>query len=298
MPWQKACGAGCRRGRCRGSSFRTNSPSRRWRRASTASSRLSQATNSTVSMVSAKSSSISARVSGAARKMRASRFAPSRSATARKSSAASGSIFRKKAPRPLLSRYCPSLPDGAGRCGRDRPAPAPARYPHASGAGRDAKLALPLPRLRRDLPDRPELLVAGPQRFDAAADVGIPLLARLAGQDIALSQQGRKLAGERAAAKVAGAQDHMGKARMHAERGHVAAMRRDLAVAVQRAQPAQQVAGLRIGGAGGGSSQRRSAGSLTPHCASSSASGARSAASISGAVWSGSARCCPCGQSR
>ena len=26
---------------------------------------------------------------------------------------------------------------------------------HASGAGRDAKLALPLPRLRRDLPDRP-----------------------------------------------------------------------------------------------------------------------------------------------
>ena len=60
--------------------------------------------------------------------------------------------------------------------------------------------------------------------------------------------------------------------------------------------------------AGGGSSQRSSAGSLTPHCASSSASGARSAARISGAVCerqrpragpaatAGSRRPAPCGR--
>ena len=72
----------------------------------------------------------------------------------------------RTAPRPLLSRYCPSLPGAAGRCGRDRPAPAPARYP------RRLRVPAAMPSWRchcracaATCRDRPERLVAGPQRL-------------------------------------------------------------------------------------------------------------------------------------
>jgi hypothetical protein len=81
------------------------------------------------------------------------------------------------------------------------------------------------------------------QRLDAQADVRV---ARRAGaaQQVALREHRRELAGERAEAEARALDHHVGEPRVRAEAGHAPAVRREVAVGGERAELAQQLAGL------------------------------------------------------
>lgn len=82
------------------------------------------------------------------------------------------------------------------------------------------------------------------QRLHAQREVAVRSGGTL--EEVPLLQQRRQPAGERRGAKLCRAQQHMRGTRVRAKRGHAAAVRRDGAAGIQRAELAQQRSALRV----------------------------------------------------
>ena len=146
-------------------------------------------------------------------------------------------------------------------------------------------------RLANALAQRPRQLAAYPLRL-AAAQFGQPAgEIGIAAIGVARAQECRHRERRRRHAVRSGGQQHVGEPRMQRQLGHRPPVRRDRALGVEGPQLAAAVrARCANGPAGGWVGKRSAAGSRTPQAASSSASGARSASSISAGRWAGRPR--------
>ena len=307
MPSSMAARASSRGTSGRALSSSTRLSSRRTRRARTACSRAFHSTESARTRREAMCSSMSARLTGAASRMRASRSRSSRSTATISSWRESPCGSAKCAPRPLVSVKRPSPP---GRRRPMRSGKASANSPPAEpplGASQAIRVGRPrraaaagrvrcagLDAAPRDPFHGPAL---PPQSLDSPANVGIPGCRRAA-QEIPLRQQRREIGGERQGACP------LARSSMCASRGCTPSrvisrpcgvMRPPVSRAPSRSSKSRALASMATGG---GSSHLSAAASRTPHPASSSARGVRSASTISAGLNGARLRCAPSLQAR
>ncbi len=253
-PVSIAASTACGSASARSSLARTRAPSRRSRRARTACSRASQAISTRSSICAAKWCRRSASAIGAARKIFASRSAPSSSAATRNGDFASACGSAKRAPRPFASRYrLPSPRARAMRSGYASASKTPAiasrsavsAPPRANSRRHSAALraAFAVARASAEIPEgsaaRSPASAATRKRISAS---------RAPGAACRMSRSPRIAARSQARpcrAQVARLRQHVREPRMRAHSRKRAAVSRDAIVGVDRLQAPQQIARLR-----------------------------------------------------